>query len=112
MDDKYQSNRLAAAFSFTMLSLCCRENYVLSGNWSGKILFLVVLCWGFLISVSYNAILTSVLAYSSPPAPFQNLEEVLQSPDYTLVFRTYGAARNYFEKAPKNSTGNQLLILK
>jgi len=105
MDGKYQSNHLEAAFSFTMLSLCCREISVVNANWSGKILFLVVLFWGFLIYVSYSAILTSVLAQSSPPSLIFDLDEMLASPDYTLVFRNSGVTRKFFENAPKNSIG-------
>jgi len=111
VDDKYQSNCLAAAFSFTMLSLAGRESCVLEANRSGKILFLVVLFWGFLISVSYNAILTSVLAYSSPPAPIESLEELLRSPDYTLFFRKSSSSRSYFENAPEKSTGKNSFFL-
>jgi hypothetical protein len=105
VDDKYQSNRLAAAFSFTMLSLVCRESYVLDASWSGKILFLSVLFWGFLISVSYNAILTSVLASSRTSPPINSLEDLLDSPDYTLVLKTSGVVRDFFQNAPNNSIG-------
>ena len=69
-------------------------------------MFLVVLFWGFMISVSYNAILTSVLTYSSPPELIENLEEMLHSKEYTLVFRNVGTAWLYFKGAPQNSTGN------
>jgi Ligated ion channel L-glutamate- and glycine-binding site len=103
VDDKYQSNWLAAAFSFTMLSLVCRESYVLDASWSGKILFLSVIFWGFLISVSYNAILTSVLA-SSKTSPINSLEEMLES-KYTLIFRSSGVIRDFFEKGTENSVG-------
>ena len=105
MDDKHQLNQLGAAISFTMLSLFCREIFVLHANWSGKFLFLVVLFWGFLISISYNAILTSVLTYSTPKF-IGSLEEILISPDYTILFRASGTTRGYFENAPDNSTGN------
>jgi len=104
VDDKYQSNRLAAAFSFTMLSLVCRESVVLDASWSGKILFLTVLFWGFLLSVSYNAILTSVLASSSSPIPINNLEELFESP-YTLVMRNTGMVREFLKNGQSNSIG-------
>jgi len=73
--------------------------------------------WGFLIFVSYNAILTSVLANSNQPTLIESLEEILQSPDYTLIFRSFGATRNFFENAPENSIGTlatwpQELLLK
>jgi hypothetical protein len=104
VDDKYQSNWLAAAFSFTMLSLVCRESVVLDASWSGKILFLTVLFWGFLLSVSYNAILTSVLASSSSPIPINNLEELFESP-YTLVMRNTGMVREFLKNGQSNSIG-------
>jgi hypothetical protein len=104
VDDKYQSNRLTAAFSFTMLSLVCRESVVLDASWSGKILFLTVLFWGFLLSVSYNAILTSVLASSSSPLPINNLEELLESP-YTLIMKNAGMVRDFFKNGQNNSIG-------
>ena len=102
VDDKYQSNRMAAAFTFTMLCLCSRGGHGLDANWSGKILSMVILFWGFLISVSYNAILTSVLA-SSPP--IGSLEQLLDSSDYTLVFKTNGSITNFFKRS-NNSIGN------
>jgi hypothetical protein len=105
VDDKYQSNHLAAAFSFTLLSLVCRESFVLNASWSGKILFLTVLFWGFLISVSYNAILTSVLASSWTSPAITNLDELLHSPDYTLVLRPSGIVRDFFQGAANNTTG-------
>jgi hypothetical protein len=109
VDDKHQSNRMAAAFSFTMLSLLCRESCVLDANWSGKILFLVVLLWGFLISVSYNAILTSVLASSRTTPPINSLEELLNS-HYTLVFRFGGSTRDNFKNAPTHSIGKLFIL--
>jgi hypothetical protein len=105
VDDMYQSNRLAAAFSFTMLSLLCKESYVLNASWSGKILILSVLFWGFLISVSYNAILTSVLALSWTSPAITSLEELLHSPDYTLVLRPSGIVRDFFQGAANNTIG-------
>jgi hypothetical protein len=110
VDDTYQSNRLAAAFSFTMLSLVCKESHVLNASWSGKILILSVLFWGFLISVSYNAILTSVLASSRTSPPITCLEDMLNSPDHTLVFRRGTAVRQLFRFASNNTTGKTTLM--
>ena len=101
-----ESSNLTAAFLFAMSSLFCRESFIIKTNWSGKILFLVGLFWGFLIFASYNEILTSVLAYSSPPAPIGSLEEMLESSDHTLVFRKSGSTRKFFETAPENSIGS------
>jgi Ligated ion channel L-glutamate- and glycine-binding site len=104
VDDKHQSNRLAAAFSFTMLSLVCQESFVLNASWSGKILFLCVLFWGFLISVSYNAILTSVWASSRPSQPINNLKELYDS-QYTLIMKNTGPVKEFFQSASENSMG-------
>jgi hypothetical protein len=104
VDDKYQSNRLAAAFSFTMSSLVCRESFVLNASWSGKILFLCVLFWGFLISVSYNAILTSVWASSKSLQPINNLDELYES-QYTLIMKSPGLVKDFFQSASENSIG-------
>jgi hypothetical protein len=104
VDDKYQSNLLTAAFSFTMLSLVCRESVVLDASWSGKILFLTVLFWGFLLSVSYNAILTSVLASSNSHITINSLEELFESP-YTLIMKNTGVVREYFKNGLNNSIG-------
>jgi len=110
VDDTYQSNRLAAAFSFTMLSLVCKESYVLNASCSGKILILSVLFWGFLVSVSYNAILTSVLAASRTSPPITCLEDLLNSHDHTLVFGRDMAVTEFFHSASKNTTGETTLI--
>jgi hypothetical protein len=82
----------------------------LDGSWSGKFLFLTVLFWGFLISVSYNAILTSVMATSRMSPPITSLEEMLQSPDYTLALRPSGSVRDFFQSAPNNTLGTVLFI--
>jgi len=100
---------LAAAFSFTMLSLVCKESYVLNASWSGKILMLSVLFWGFLLSVSYNAILTSVLAASRTSPPITCLEDMLNSLDHTLVFAKDTAVGELFHSASYNTTGNTTL---
>ena len=102
---KFQYNQLAASFTFTMLSLFCREIYPLHSKLSGKIICLVVLFWGFLISASYNAILTSALATNRAEAPIDSLEDLLNSADYTLIFGTSGSVRDHFRKAPNGSTG-------
>ena len=106
VEDEFQSNRFMAALSFTLSALFCREIVILDVSWSGKILCLVVVFWGFLISVSYNAILTSVLAASTAVAPINSLEELLLSKDYTLILPNDGAIRDFFKRAPFNSTGN------
>jgi len=111
LDDKYQSTPLEAAFSFTILSLFCRENFMLNASWPGKILFLSVLLWGFLISVSYNAVLTSVLTASRISTPINSLEEMLHSSDYTLVFRTSGAVRDFFQNAPNDTIGKINMLI-
>ena len=103
--DRYGTNNLAVAFTFTVLSLFCRENFPLNTNWSGKIICIAVLLWGFLISTSYNAILTSALATSKPYSLINSLEDLLNSPDYTLIFQVAGSTRDHFRKAPENSTG-------
>jgi hypothetical protein len=78
---------------------------MLNASWPGKILFLSVLLWGFLISVSYNSVLTSVLTASRISTPINSLEEMLHSSDYTLVFRTSGAVRDFFQNAPNDTIG-------
>lgn len=105
INDTFQSNHLSAAFAFTILSLFCRENFPLESKWSGKIICLVVLFWGFLISTSYNAILTSALATPRANPTINSLEDLLNSPDYTLIFLTSGATREHFQKAQNNTTG-------
>jgi hypothetical protein len=110
VDDKYQSNRLAAAFSFIMLSLFGKGISPLDASWSGKILFLVILFWGFIVSISYNAILTSVLASSKTSQPIDSLEEMLDSPQYTLVFKPTGVVAEFFQSAPESSVGKIIIL--
>lgn len=105
IDDKHQSNHIGAVFSFTMLSLICRVYFVQKADWSGKILFLVVMLWGFMISVAYNAILTSVLTSRKISAPINSLEELLNS-HYCPVWKASGSTREFFTNAPKYSIGN------
>jgi hypothetical protein len=72
---------------------------------SGRILTLIILCWGFLVCCSYNAILTSVLAVAKEPTPIRNFEELLHSKRYTPLLRSNGAVKRYFENSPASSTG-------
>ena len=93
------------AVCFTLLSLCCREIVAMKANCSGRILILIILCWGFLISCSYNAILISSLAVSNVSPPIKSLKDLLESKDYNLVLRSSGSTTDYFKTSPENSTG-------
>lgn len=104
-NNEHKSKCLTTAMTFTMLSLFGREIFSLDTNWSGKIICLVVVVWGFLISVSYNAILTSVLASSTIVPTLDSLEDLLFSRDYTLILKADGSTREYFAKAQENSIG-------
>ena len=104
ISDNFQSNRLKAAMSFTLSALFCREIVTLNISCSGKILSLAVVFWGFLITVSYNAILTSVLVSPSIVSPINSLEELLLSKEYTLIWNVEGPIGNFFKKSPANST--------
>jgi hypothetical protein len=73
-------------------------------SWSGKILLMTVLFWAFLLSVSYNAILTSVLASSISHITINSLEEFLESP-YTLIMKNTGVVREFFKNGRNNSIG-------
>ena len=112
IQDQSTFSCLATAFTFIMLSLFGREIFSLDTNRSGKILCLVVVVWGFLISVSYNAILTSVLASSITVPSLDSLEDLLVSDDYTLVLKTQGPIREFFSGAAENSTGKFLIVVK
>ena len=105
LHDQDKSSCLAQAFAFIVLSLFGREIFSLDTNWSGKILCLVVVVWGFLISVSYNAILTSFLASAITVQSLDSLEDLLASNDYTLFLKADGSIRDYFARATENSTG-------
>ena len=104
-NNEHKSKCLTTAMTFTMLSLFGREIFSLDTNWSGKIICLVVVVWGFLISVSYNAILTSVLASSTIVPTLDSLEDLLFSRDYTLILKADGSTREHFAKAQENSIG-------
>jgi hypothetical protein len=93
------------ALCFTVLSLCSREIVAMKADCSGKILILIILCWGFLISCSYNAILTSSLAVSNVSPPIKSLRDLLESQEYTLILRNSGSVADYFKMAPDKSTG-------
>ena len=99
------------ALCFTVLSLCCREIVAMKANCSGKILNLIILCWGFLISCAYNAILTSSLAVSDVSPPIKSFRDLLESQDYNLVLKSSIDSRqtNHFKEAPENSTGKVFL---
>ena len=99
---------LNTAFAYTMCSLLGRELFSLNTNLSGKILCFVLVIWGFLVSASYNAILTSVLASSVTVKSIDSLEDLLMSKDYTLILKSDGFIRDYFAKAAENTTGKIL----
>ena len=103
--NKHKSTCLTQALAFTWLLLFGREIFSLNTNCAGKIICLVMVVWGFLISVSYNATLTSVLASSTTLPSIGSLEDLLSSRDYTLILKADGSARDYFEKAQENSIG-------
>ena len=111
IEEELHHNQFSTAFAFTMLSLFCREIFSLKTNWPGKIICLVVVLWGFLISASYNAILTSVLASSRSYPPINSLEDLLNSQDYSLLLKPEGSTRHFFRTAPNDSIGNVLIIL-
>ena len=98
------------ALCFTVLSLCCREIVAMKANCSGKILILIILCWGFLISCSYNAILISSLAVSNVSPPIKSFRDLLESQDYNLVLNSSGLIADHFKTAPDNSTGKFNMI--
>jgi hypothetical protein len=56
-------------------------------RWSGKVLMLVVLFWGFVIFCSYNAILTSVLSVAKVSSSVNSLEDLLVSTRFTPIFK-------------------------
>ena len=90
---------------FTLLSLCCREINAMKANCAGKMLIIIILCWGFLISCSYNAILTSELSVPKVSTPIKSFEDLLHSQEYNLILRNIGSTYDYFSTAPDNSTG-------
>jgi hypothetical protein len=99
------NNSFSEAICFTLLSLGCRELTALKASCSGKILILIILCWGFLISCSYNAILTSTLAVSKITPTIRSLDDLLNSKEYNLVLRRAGSTTDYFKNAPNDTTG-------
>jgi hypothetical protein len=103
--DMLPCHSFSDAVCFTLLSLCCREIVAMKANCSGRILILIILCWGFLISCSYNAILISSLAVSNVSPPIKSLKDLLESKDYNLVLKSNGLANKYFKDSPENSTG-------
>ncbi len=105
------SHSFSDAVCFTVLSLCCREIVAMKANCSGRILILIILCWGFLISCAYNAILTSSLAVSDVSPPIKSFRDLLESQDYNLVLKSSIDSRqtNHFKEAPENSTGKVFL---
>ena len=107
---EYKSNCLATSFTFIVFSLFGREIFPLDTSWSGKILCFAIMVWGFLISVSYNAILTSVLASAPTITSFDSLEDLLKSKDHTLIMKTDGSIRDYFARAPETSIGMKLVV--
>jgi len=50
------------------------------------------------------------MATSRMSPPITSLEEMLQSPDYTLVLRPSGSVRDFFQSAPNNTLGKVLFI--
>ena len=103
--DMLQCHSFGDAACFTVLSLCCREIVAMKASCSGRILILIILCWGFLISSSYNAILTSSLAISNVSPPINSFRELLESKYYNLVLRNSGSTTDYFKASPDNSIG-------
>jgi hypothetical protein len=103
--DLQQCHSFLEAVCFTVLSLCCREIVALKAKFSGRILILMILCWGFLIFCSYNAILTSSLAVSNVSPPIKSLTDLLESQEYNIIFRNSGSLVDYFRNAPQKSTG-------
>jgi len=102
---KQKSYCLVRAFTFVTLSLFGREIFWLNTKWSGKILHLVIVIWGFLVAVSYNAILTSVLVSSTAVQSIDSLEDLLSSTDYTLILKADGSTRDHFANALENTIG-------
>ena len=107
--NEQKSNCLTKAFAFTTLSLFGRELFSFDTKLSGKIICLVIVMWGFLVSASYNAILTSVLASSTSVQSIDSLEDLLKSRAYTLILKSDGSTRDYFGKAKEGSTGKFLI---
>jgi hypothetical protein len=103
--DTQQCHSFLDTACFTVLSLCCHEIVAMKANCSGRILILMILFWGFLISCSYNAILTSSLAVSNVSPPIKSLRDLLESQEYTLILENGTVTTDYFRLAPENSTG-------
>jgi hypothetical protein len=108
--DMLHCHSFSDAVCFTVLSLCCREIVAMKANSSGRILILIILCWGFLISCSYNAILISSLAVSNVSPPIKSFRDLLESQDYNLVLNSSGLIADHFKTAPDNSTGKFNMI--
>jgi hypothetical protein len=65
----------------------------------------MILFWGFLISCSYNTILTSSLAVSNVSPPIRSFRDLLESQEYTLILESSSVTTDYFSLAPEHSTG-------
>jgi hypothetical protein len=106
--DLQECHSFLEAVCFTVLSLCCREIVAMKAKFSGRILILIILCWGFLLSCAYNAILTSSISITNVSPPIKSLKDLLESQEYTLIFRNGGSTADYFRNAPEKSTGRYL----
>ena len=104
---KNKSMAISTSFTFTITSILGREIATFRTSMSSKILMVFILCWGFIISSSYNAVLTSVLA-ASKITPMLSFEDLLNSEKYSLVLHKNGAATEYFKSATDNETGKYL----
>jgi len=103
--DTQRQSSFVDVVCFTILSLCCREINAMKANCAGKMLIIIILCWAFLISSAYNAILTSELSVPKVSPPIKSFEDLLESKDYHLVLRKIGSTYDYFKTAPEHSTG-------
>ena len=106
---KNKSMAISTSFTFTITSILGREITTFRTSVSSKILMVFILCWGFIISCSYNAVLTSVLA-ASKITPMLSLEDLLNSEKYSLVLYKSGAATEYFKSANDNEIGKYLSL--
>ena len=95
---------IARSFAFTITSIIGREITAIQTSKSSRILMIFILCWGFIISCAYNAVLTSNLAVSKI-TPILSFEDLLNSDKFSLVLNKYGAATEYFRTANDNETG-------
>ena len=101
------SSSLTTALWYTFLCLCNREVCDVGTKMSGNILKLVILLWGFMVSCSFNAILTSVLSTPNEIELIKNFEDLFNSGKYSPLLKASGSITNYFNESAKESTGKQ-----